>query len=537
MAKVGDIIDGKYEILTEIGRGGMSVVYLARDRRLNKQWAIKEAKKNPGANSAIFEMTPIAEANLLKSLEHPNIVRIVDIIEYNNLIYIVEDFVEGNSLNEEVKRGPSSPKDVIRWGKQLCDVFTYLHSRNPKIIYRDMKPANVQLSPDRKTVKLLDFGIAKTYKPQKVGDTTNLGTRGYAAPEQFDAKIQSDERTDIFSLGVTLRSLLMGKTPFDVDFYGDMRRFNPYVTDGLVRVIEKATNPEPAKRFKTAAEFKQALVHYHDYDAKVIASRKKKLNQFRGVFISSIACLCIGLVLLPTAFLVRKSIGDRDIKSTNINTKIKVINDNPGNLDYYLYFLSYLAKDGLDVEELDYFKESKSNSFKRMDALGNQRSELNANIIFQILTADKGKGDKEKLEEIKNFDTFEDKDDKYYDLGQLFKKISSYADLSADETDSQTSVISTLEQVRSLINTVCESYAIKEIENRFKEDGFNGSFQSRLERFAMNNFLELGMEEGVMESFINNENVKEYASKLHEICSEKSESEYESLIKNRIKAN
>ena len=69
MAKVGDIIDGKYEILTEIGRGGMSVVYLARDRRLNKQWAIKEAKKNPGANSAIFEMTPIAEANLLKSLE------------------------------------------------------------------------------------------------------------------------------------------------------------------------------------------------------------------------------------------------------------------------------------------------------------------------------------------------------------------------------------------------------------------------------------------------------------------------------------
>ena len=89
MANIGTIIDGKYEIIAELGRGGMSVVYLAMDRRLNKQWAVKEAKKNPGANSEIFELTPIAEANLLKSLDHPNIVRIVDIIEQNGYIYIV----------------------------------------------------------------------------------------------------------------------------------------------------------------------------------------------------------------------------------------------------------------------------------------------------------------------------------------------------------------------------------------------------------------------------------------------------------------
>lgn len=81
MASIGTIIDGKYELVAEIGRGGMSVVYLAFDRRLNKQWAVKEAKRNPGKDSEIFELTPIAEANLLKSLDHPNIVRIVDIIE------------------------------------------------------------------------------------------------------------------------------------------------------------------------------------------------------------------------------------------------------------------------------------------------------------------------------------------------------------------------------------------------------------------------------------------------------------------------
>ena len=118
---------------------------------------------------------------MLTKLNHPNIVRIVDIVDQNDTIYIIEDFVEGKSLAEEVKHGPSTPEDVVLWGSQLCDVLEYLHTRSPKIIYRDMKPANVQLLPDRQQIKLLDFGIAKKYKPQNVGDTTNVGTRGYAA--------------------------------------------------------------------------------------------------------------------------------------------------------------------------------------------------------------------------------------------------------------------------------------------------------------------------------------------------------------------
>ena len=322
MARIGTVIDGKYEIITEIGRGGMSVVYLAMDRRLRKQWAVKEAKKKPGGNSNIYELTPIAEANLLKSLDHPNIVRIVDIVEQDGFIYIVEDFVEGESLAEEVKKGPSTPESVVQWGTQLCDVLNYLHTRTTPIIYRDMKPANVQLQPDGKTIKLLDFGIAKTYKPQKTSDTTNLGTRGYAAPEQFDAKRQSDARTDVFSLGITLRSLLMGKTPYDAEFYDDIRKQNPAVTDGLIKVIAKATDQNPANRYQTAAEFKQALLHYHDKDAAVIRIRKRKLNSYRALIASAISFILIGAILLPISTLVKTYSNYKQIKDNTERKKI-----------------------------------------------------------------------------------------------------------------------------------------------------------------------------------------------------------------------
>lgn len=308
MAAIGTVIGEKYELIAEIGRGGMSVVYLAMDRRLNKQWAVKEAKKKPGNDSAIFELTPIAEANLLKTLDHPNIVRIVDIVEQHGYIYIVEDFVQGKSLAKEVERGPSSPEDTVKWGLQLCSVLEYLHSRKPPIIYRDMKPANVQLDPDRQKIKLLDFGIAKTYKVQNTGDTYNLGTRGYAAPEQFDTNRQSDARTDIFSLGVTLRALLMGKTPNQAEFYDDIRKHNPNVTDGLVKVITKATSQNPNDRYQNAGEFRFALEHYHDNDEAVINFRRRKLASFRKLMASSIACILIGVIFLGSSLIVGSNI-------------------------------------------------------------------------------------------------------------------------------------------------------------------------------------------------------------------------------------
>lgn len=158
MAQIGAVIENKYEILTEIGRGGMSVVYLAMDRRLNKQWAVKEIKKqvNNSYNDIVIQSL-ITESNLMKKLGHPALPRIVDIIDDGSTIYIVMDYIEGTSLDRVLsERGAIGQDTVIEWAKQLCDALNYLHGRTPPIIYRDMKPANVMLKPEG-TLKIIDF--------------------------------------------------------------------------------------------------------------------------------------------------------------------------------------------------------------------------------------------------------------------------------------------------------------------------------------------------------------------------------------------
>ena len=214
MARMGEIIDGKYEVLREIGRGGMSVVYLAMDRRLNKQWAIKEFRKDKDdANKQVALKALLDEANLMKKFDHPTLPRIVDIIELPETVYVVMDYIEGESLNKVLDAYGAQPQEaVIEWAKQLSEVLYYLHTQNPPVIYRDMKPANIMLKPDG-TVRFIDFGIAREYKEGKEGDTEAIGTRGYAAPEQFGGRGQTDARTDIYSLGVTLYHLVTGKNP------------------------------------------------------------------------------------------------------------------------------------------------------------------------------------------------------------------------------------------------------------------------------------------------------------------------------------
>ena len=205
MLQIGSVVDGKYRLLSEIGHGGMSVVYLAINERANKTWAIKEVRKDGGNDSEVVQQGLIAETEMLKKLHHPHLPSIVDVIDNQDSFLIVMDYIEGKSLQSILNHnGPQKKEHVIEWAKQLCDTLGYLHSRTPAIIYRDMKPANVMLNPDGKNVTLIDFGTAREYKMQSVGDTTWLGTRGYAAPEQFGGHGQTDARTDIYCLGATM---------------------------------------------------------------------------------------------------------------------------------------------------------------------------------------------------------------------------------------------------------------------------------------------------------------------------------------------
>ena len=150
MTEIGTVIDGKYEILKEIGRGGMSIVYLAMDKHLNKQWAIKEIrKKGNGKNDEIVVNSLLAEANMMKKLDHPSLPRIVDIIDNGITIYVVMDYIDGESLDKILNEYGAQPEElVIAWAKQLCDALSYLHGQKPSIIYRDMKPANVMLKQE-----------------------------------------------------------------------------------------------------------------------------------------------------------------------------------------------------------------------------------------------------------------------------------------------------------------------------------------------------------------------------------------------------
>lgn len=296
MAKIGTLIDGKYEVLREIGRGGMSVVYLAMDTRLNKQWAVKEiARKANDANNEIVVSSLLAEANLMKKLDHPSLPRIVDIIEEHDTIYVVMDYIEGEPLSKILELyGAQDQDQVIEWGKQLCDVLFYLHNCEPPIIYRDMKPANVMLRPDG-TVKLIDFGIAREYKRAKTADTESLGTRGYAAPEQFGGKGQTDARTDIYCFGVTLYHLVTGLNPCEPPYeLYPIKQVNPNFYDGLQYLIQKCTQMNPEDRFQSCDEIRYVLDNIQEFDKGRRIRQKKRLNSFIALVVCSIVFAILG---------------------------------------------------------------------------------------------------------------------------------------------------------------------------------------------------------------------------------------------------
>ena len=298
MAVVGQTIDDKYEILKLIGQGGMSKVYLAMDKRLNKQWAIKEIeKKAKDKNNEIVIQSAIAEANLIKQLDHLAIVRIVDIIDNGDVIYIIEDYIEGETLSTILENNGAQPQElVIEWAMQICEALEYLHTRKPPIIYRDMKPANVMLKPDG-NIKIIDFGIAREYKDQSLADTVSLGTKGYAAPEQFGGRGQTDARTDVYCLGVTLYHLLTGQNPCEPPYeIYPIRHWNPQLSAGLEAIIQKCSQLNPADRYQSCAELLYALHHYEEYGATYRARQKRKLNAFIITVAASVLCLIVGFL-------------------------------------------------------------------------------------------------------------------------------------------------------------------------------------------------------------------------------------------------
>ena len=286
-----------YEIKSLIGKGGMSTVYLAEHKRLHTHWAVKEVRKQQGAR---FDF--LAESNILKRLQHPMLPRIVDIFEDTENIYIVEDFVEGITLDELLKREKKVDESLaLQWFQDLCGVLRYLHTQQPNpIIYRDMKPSNIMLQPDG-SLKLIDFGIAREYKESSSADTTYIGTKGYAAPEQF-GKAQTDARTDLYSLGVTMYHLVTGKSPYEPPYqFVPARQLDGKLSRGIEYILDKCVQPEPEARYQSVDQLLDDLDHSYRFDKawkRVQTIKRARVAVIVVMLLASIGLMAAGRVVM-----------------------------------------------------------------------------------------------------------------------------------------------------------------------------------------------------------------------------------------------
>lgn len=258
------LLAGRYIILRRVGQGGMGAVYEAADSRIpGKTWAVKEMSDAALSNPLDRQQAADGfrrEAQVLSLLDHPNIPKVTDYFSEGNKLYLVMEFVTGDTLQKKLERqgGPLPETEVRRWAEQLLDVLDYLHRQNPPIVFRDLKPGNIMIDGTGK-IKLIDFGIVRFFQPGKTADTASIGTAGYAPPEQY-GKGQTDARSDLYALGATLHHLLTDRDPVLTPFqFPRPRTLNPNVSQTMDQVIMRALEQDRDKRWQNAHEMMQAL--------------------------------------------------------------------------------------------------------------------------------------------------------------------------------------------------------------------------------------------------------------------------------------
>lgn len=383
MLEIGSLVDGKYKILSEIGHGGMSVVYMAINEKANKTWAVKEVRKDGKMDFNTVRQGLMAEIETLKKLKHPNLPSIIDVIEDDDSFIIVMDYIEGRSLDKIIEENGAQPEAyVVEWAKQLCDVFGYLHSRTPPIIYRDMKPANVMLKPDG-NIMVIDFGTAKNYEID-LGETTGIGTIGYAAPEQYigSGLGRTDARTDIYCLGITMYHLLTNIDPCK-NLISDksIRAVNPALSHGLDAIIQKCTQYQPADRYQSCAELMYDLENYEILEPLYKKKQKRKLGVFFLTILMAAIFAASGLV---TNYMAAQKATDTyetklydASKSVNYDEKLELykeciaIPNKAGEKDAYLGLIQAF-KDNDDV-----FTQSEANLLTKY--IKNNKAALQSN--------------------------------------------------------------------------------------------------------------------------------------------------------------
>ena len=260
----GALLHKRYRIVEILGQGGMGSVYRAVDENLGVDVAVKENLFTTDEYARQFRL----EAVILANLRHPNLPRVTDhFVIGDQGQYLVMDYIEGEDLRQRMERvGNITEDEAILLGAAICDALTYLHTRKPPILHRDLKPGNVKITPDGH-IFLVDFGLAKVLHGSQATTTgARAMTPGYSPPEQYGTA-RTDPRTDIYSLGATLYAALSGIIPedglaraMDNTQLTPLRKRNSKVSRRLASSIEKAMGIDPADRFQHADDFKHSLL-------------------------------------------------------------------------------------------------------------------------------------------------------------------------------------------------------------------------------------------------------------------------------------
>ncbi|MBR3118340.1 MULTISPECIES: serine/threonine protein kinase [Oceanobacillus] len=291
--KKGDILNGKYHVLSHIASGGMSEVYLVEEvNDTNRRWAVKITNMESKLASKLID-----ETKLLSELEHSNLPRVIDFFSTENYFFLVQEYIDAVSLSDyfQLYNNQLSVDTIIKIGVQLCDVLHYLHTQKPfPIVYRDIKPGNIMINKDRE-IKLIDFGIARKFQHNRMKDTVQVGTVGFAAPEQFEKK-QTDTRTDLFSLGALLYYLLsQGKYVYIVQ--KPIKKLHKRLPKSLDRCVTQLVELQPEDRLQDAREAKILMLKAkEEWENK--RSQKWDWSIIRPISIVSISIVLIGYIII-----------------------------------------------------------------------------------------------------------------------------------------------------------------------------------------------------------------------------------------------
>jgi tRNA A-37 threonylcarbamoyl transferase component Bud32 len=277
-----NLLNHRYRIVGQVGQGGFGAVYKAEDMAFGKRAVAVKEMSQSGLNAAELAEATRAfkhEALLLAGLRHPHLPGIYDQFSENGRWYLVMDFIEGETLEALLEskadggQGWLSLEQALSIAGQLCAVLTYLHTRQPPIIFRDLKPANVMLTPDGH-LYLIDFGIARIFKPGQARDTAALGSAGYAAPEQY-GKAQTTVQTDLYSLGATLHQMLTGQDPSDSPFhFAPLHDYPelPQLALLLKQLVEPAMSKRPASALQVRQQLQEIATHVEQQRSNALAA-------------------------------------------------------------------------------------------------------------------------------------------------------------------------------------------------------------------------------------------------------------------------